>query len=63
MPTGVFPRSIEFRRKIAELAWNHQHKVKRIWSKAKKDQDFPDDIPRPRRPDQEPDDEEAEALI
>jgi hypothetical protein len=60
MPTGVFPRSIEFRRKLAELSWNHQHIVKRIWSKVKKDQGFPDDIPRPRRPDEEPDDDDDE---
>lgn len=63
MPTGVFPRSIEFRRKMAELSWNHQHIIKRIWSKTKKDQHCSDDIPKTRRRDQEPDDDDGEEIL
>lgn len=31
IPTGVYPRSIKYRRKMAEISWNYQHKEKRIW--------------------------------
>lgn len=36
MPRGVYERdsmTLEQKRKLAERSWNHQHNVKKIWSK------------------------------
>ena len=41
MPTGVYLRSKEYKRKMAEISWNYQHKKLKIWNKeSKNESDF-----------------------
>ena len=33
MPTGVYPRSQELKRRVAESVWRYHHEEKQIWRK------------------------------